>query len=91
MALKSLWILGAFQFLNLHTVGRTPWTGDQPFARTLLIHRTTQTQNKRTQTSMPGVGFDPTIRVFERVKAVHSLDCAVTVIGHDNHYTPKIR
>jgi hypothetical protein len=38
-----------FQFLNLYTVGRTPWTGDQPVARPLPTHRTAQTQNKRTQ------------------------------------------
>jgi hypothetical protein len=46
----GLWPL--FQFLNLYTVGRTPWTGDQPVARPLPKYRTTQTQNKRTQTSM---------------------------------------
>jgi hypothetical protein len=34
-------------------VGRTPWTGDQPDARQLPIPRTTQTQNKHRQTSMP--------------------------------------
>jgi hypothetical protein len=44
-----------FSFLILHTVGSTPWTGDQPVARRLPTHRTTQTQNKRTQTSMPRV------------------------------------
>jgi hypothetical protein len=27
------------QFLNLHAVGRTPWTGDQPFTRPLPTHR----------------------------------------------------
>jgi hypothetical protein len=31
---------------------------------------------------MPRVGFEPTIPVFERAKAVHSLDRAPTVIGH---------
>jgi hypothetical protein len=37
------------QFRNLfYTDGRTPWTGDQPVARPLPTHRTTQTQNKRT-------------------------------------------
>jgi hypothetical protein len=30
-----------FQFLNLYTVGRTPWTGDEPVARPLPTHRTT--------------------------------------------------
>jgi hypothetical protein len=33
----------SLQFLNRKTVGRTPWTGDQPIARPLP----TQTQNKR--------------------------------------------
>jgi hypothetical protein len=36
-----------FNFLMLYTVGRTPWTGDQPSARALPTHRT-QTQNKCT-------------------------------------------
>jgi hypothetical protein len=43
-------------FINVSTAssysfyidGRTPWTRDQPFARPLPTHRTTQTQNKRT-------------------------------------------
>jgi hypothetical protein len=35
-------------FVILYTVGRTPWTGDQPVARPLPTHRTAQTQNKRT-------------------------------------------
>jgi hypothetical protein len=60
------------------TVGRTPWTGDQPVASSLPSHRTAQTQNKRTQTSMPQVGFEPTIPVFERAKTVHALDRAAT-------------
>jgi hypothetical protein len=38
-----------FSFLFLYIVGRTPWTGYQPVARPLPTHRTTQTQNKRTQ------------------------------------------
>jgi hypothetical protein len=37
-----------FSILILYTVGRTPWTGDQPVARPLPTYRTTQTQNKRT-------------------------------------------
>jgi hypothetical protein len=41
-----------FSFLILYTVGRTPWTGDQPVARQLPTHRTTQAQNKSTQTFM---------------------------------------
>jgi hypothetical protein len=42
-----------FQFLNLYTVGRDPWTEDHPVARPLPTHITTQTRNKRTQTSVP--------------------------------------
>jgi hypothetical protein len=38
-----------FQFRT----GRTPWTEDQPVARPLPTHRTTQTQSKRTQTFEP--------------------------------------
>jgi hypothetical protein len=44
-------------------------------------HRTTQTQNKHTQTSMPPVGFEPMISVLERVKTVHALGHVATVIG----------
>jgi hypothetical protein len=66
------------QFLSPKTVGRTPWTGDQPVARPLS---TTQRQNTRGKTSMPWVGFDPTIPVFERTKTIHALDRAATVIG----------
>jgi hypothetical protein len=36
------------RFPNLfYTGGRTPWTTDQPIARPLPTHRTTQTQTKR--------------------------------------------
>jgi hypothetical protein len=70
-----------FKFLNLYTVGRTPWTGDQPIARPLPTHRTTQTQNKRIQTSMRRVEFEPTVPAFQRVKIFHALDRAVTLIS----------
>jgi hypothetical protein len=60
-----------FGFLILYTVGRTPWTGDQPVARPLPTHRTTQTQNKRTHT----------ITASERAKTVHALDRSATVTG----------
>jgi hypothetical protein len=45
------------------------------------LHRTTQTQNKRRQTSMPHVEFEPTTPVFERAKTVHALNCTATEIG----------
>jgi hypothetical protein len=37
-----------FQFLNLHTVGRNLWMGDQTVERLLPTHRKTQIRNKRT-------------------------------------------
>jgi hypothetical protein len=68
-----------FILLIPYTVDRTPLTGDQPVASSLPTRRTTQTQNKYTQTTMPGVGLEPTIRAFERAKTVHALDRAA---GH---------
>jgi hypothetical protein len=69
-----------FSFLILYTVGRTPWTGDQTVARSLLTHRTTQTQNKGTQIYIPRMGFKPMIRVFEQTKTVDALERADTGI-----------
>jgi hypothetical protein len=70
-----------FSFLIFYRVGRTPWTRDEPVARPLPAHRTAQTQIKHTQTSMPEVGFEPTIPMLERAKIVHALDRTATVIG----------
>jgi hypothetical protein len=70
-----------YQFLKISTVSMIPWTGDQPVAWPLLTRRTIQTQNKRTQTFMPWVGFEPTIPVSERAKKVHALVDTATVIG----------
>jgi hypothetical protein len=82
MTLQPFVDLGRFfSFLIFYTVCTTPWTGDQPVARPLPTHRTIQTHNKRIQTSMAQVGFEPTIPVFERRKIVHALDRAATVIG----------
>jgi hypothetical protein len=65
LLLLLLWLyspllgLGLFlSFLILYTVGRTLWMGDQPVARPLPTHRTTQTHNKRTQYSHPCLGWD---------------------------------
>jgi hypothetical protein len=79
-ALHGPWPL--LQFRNLlHTDSRNPWRTDQPVARPLSTYRTTQTQNKCTQTSMPWVGFESTIPGFEWVKTVDALDRAATVNG----------
>jgi hypothetical protein len=54
---------------------------DQSVARPLSAHTGQHKQNKRTQTSMPQVGFEPTIPVFERAKTAHALDRAANVLG----------
>jgi hypothetical protein len=70
-----------FSFFVLYTVGRIHWTGDQHVARPLPTHRTTQTQNKRKQTSMLRVGFVPMIPAFEGAETIHDLDLVATVTG----------
>jgi hypothetical protein len=55
--------------------------GDQSVAMPLPTHRTTQAQNKRTQTSMSSVGFEPTISLLQRAKTDHALDSVATVKG----------
>jgi hypothetical protein len=47
-------------------------------------------QNKRTQTSMPRVGFEPRIPAFERAKTVRASDLAATVIGTKPLYRKEI-
>jgi hypothetical protein len=77
-----LFDLGSFfSFLILYTVGRTPWTGDQPVTKPLPTRKTTQTQHTHTQTSMPQVGFEPTITALERAMTVHALELVTAVIG----------
>jgi hypothetical protein len=44
--------------------------GNQPVARRHPAHRTTVTQNKDIQTSMPQVGYEALNPVFEHVKTV---------------------
>jgi hypothetical protein len=74
-----------FSFLSFYTVGKTPWAEDQQVTKPLPAHRTAQTQNKRKQTSMSQVGFEPMIPAFERAKVFYALDRAATVIrGHVN-------
>jgi hypothetical protein len=64
--------------------------GDQPVARLIPAHRTTQTQNNRTHTSIPQMGFEPTIPVFERAKTIHALDRATNVVGNLYHCITKL-
>jgi hypothetical protein len=86
-SLTYLWVysplldLGRFfSFLIFYTVGRTLSTGVSP-SQGRYLHTGQHKQNKRTQTSMSQMGFQPTIPVFERAKIVHALDRAATVIG----------
>jgi hypothetical protein len=69
------------QFLNLrHSIGHLGRAISSSQRRYL-----TQTQNKHRHTSMPQVGFEPTIPAFERAKTVHALDRAANVIGFGRH------
>jgi hypothetical protein len=62
MALQALRTFAYFQFSNLYAARTTLCMGDQPVARPLPTHRTTQTRNERTQTSIASSG----IRTYDR-------------------------
>jgi hypothetical protein len=65
------------QFLNLRHSVRLLFRGiSQSQGRYI-----TQTQNKHKRTSMPRVGFKPTIPMFEWAKTFYALDRATIVIG----------
>jgi hypothetical protein len=66
-----------FKFLNPRHIRQDSLDGDQPVTRQLPAYMIAQT----TRASMPRVGLEPTIPVFELAKRVHSLDRAVTVSG----------
>jgi hypothetical protein len=66
--------LGCF-FSFLYTVCRTSWTGDQPIARPLPTHRTTQTQKKThtdIHTSSVIRTHDPSVRAGEDSSCLRS-------------------
>jgi hypothetical protein len=76
------WLI--FQFLDLIHSGRITWTGDQPVERPLLIHRTTQTQNKHNIDicALSGIQtHDLSVPAGE--------DLAATVISIVKYATPK--
>jgi len=62
------------------TVGRTPL--DDWSARRRDLYLTPNTHNR--QTSMPPVGFEPTISAGERPQTARSLGPALSVLGHPN-------
>jgi hypothetical protein len=70
-----------FSILIIYTVGRTPWTGDQPITKPLPTHRTTNRYIEQMHTdNRSRVKFEPTIPVFEEERTVHALHPAATVI-----------
>jgi hypothetical protein len=69
-----------FSFLIHTQPARGPFGRGISTSQGHCLHRTTQSRNKRTQTSMPRVGFEPTIQVFERAKTVHGLIRTATMI-----------
>jgi hypothetical protein len=62
------------QSVGFHGRGNSPSQGR-------YLHTGQHKQNKGTQTSVPQVGFEPTIAVFERAKTVHASDSAATAIA----------
>jgi hypothetical protein len=71
----------SFDHTERHTtVGRTPLDEGSARRRDLYLTTTHSTHNR--ETSMPPVGFEPTILASERPKT-HALDCTVTGIGTD--------
>jgi hypothetical protein len=61
-----------FRFLILYTVDMAPWMRGQPVARSLLTHRTTLKQNKRTDIyALSGFrAHDPSVRESENSSCV---------------------
>jgi hypothetical protein len=78
-----------FSFLILCTVRRTPWMRDKPVARPLPTQRT-QKHNKRTQTTVPWVGFEPKIPALELANTVHASDRMATVTGYPKSKKKKV-
>jgi hypothetical protein len=56
----------------------------------LYLHTGQHKQNKHIQTSILRVGFEPTISVFGREKAVHIFDRSATAVGLKRIYSPSL-
>jgi hypothetical protein len=79
-----LGLVGFFSFLVLYTVGRSPWTGDQPVARPPRTHRTTPTQNWHSHS------FEPTIPVAEWANRGHAVDREASLSDVKDIYITKL-
>jgi hypothetical protein len=77
------WTLASFSVPSSFTQSAGLLGRGISLSQSLYLHK----QNKRTQTSMPQIGFQLTTPVFKQAKTVHALDCAATVIGI---HTPKL-
>jgi hypothetical protein len=79
----------SLQFLNLRQSEGLLERGISSL-RGRYLHRTTQTQNKRRQTSMPRVELELTIPAFEWAKTFHILNRAAVVIDINNYLGKNI-
>jgi hypothetical protein len=82
MALQSFvgpWLL--FQFLDPFTQSVGLLGRGISHSQGLYLNTGQHKQNKRTQTFMPRIEFEPTIPTVERAKTVLALDRVATVIG----------
>jgi hypothetical protein len=78
-----------FDFLDLRqSIGLLGWVTSS--SQGLCLYTNTESQHKH-QTSMPWVGFEPTIAASERAKTVHGSDRSASVTGFwDTNYTNLI-
>jgi hypothetical protein len=78
--ITAVWILAAFSIS--YSYKQTAGLLGRGSARRKVATYThsNTTQNKRTQTSKSGVGFEPTIPVLKRAKTGHASDRATAVI-----------
>jgi hypothetical protein len=84
LALQPLWALAAFLFPDLFTIGRTPWTCDQPVAKPLPKHRTAQTQNKHIYYTLninAQGGIQTRNHGLRAIETVHAWDRSATATG----------
>jgi hypothetical protein len=82
MALQPLWALASFSVSwSVHSRYDSLDGGSALCKAAAYTQGNTNTE-KRKQTSMPLVGYEPTIPVFEWAKTVHALDRATTMIGN---------
>jgi hypothetical protein len=72
---------GFFSFLILYIVSRTPWFGDQPFAKPLPATGQHKNRVNTKKAFMPPMVFEPITPAFELAKAVFNLVSAAAVMG----------